>query len=78
MSKNFNSERYLPSHTLIEHDEILHLLVFILFNFPNFFFQTGDGLNFLNRYGMRMPEANVNLGPNIKQIPKKMKFSNKN
>ena len=26
---------------------------------------------------MRMPETNVNLGPNIKQITKKMKFSNK-
>ena len=44
MSKKRNSERYLPSHTLIEHYEILHLLVFILFNFPHFFFQTGDGL----------------------------------
>lgn len=36
-------------------------------------------MNFLNREGMRMPETNVNLGPNIKQITKKKKkFSNKN
>lgn len=52
MSEKRNSERYLSSHILIasvyftinKHNEILHLLVLILFNFPHFFFQTGDGL----------------------------------